>query len=313
MIHTEETVEECVEAPTKQYRMAALDLDGTLLHSNHKLSERTKTALHHLHGKGFLLMIATGRALTSVFEHVKDLRLESIPVVCANGARGVVCGVDDEGTVSVSELFYNPVPESIVHRTILEAREMGYVVQYYVNNTIYANPKTDFHRLVCEKYMALTGAKTVFVEDEFEAALQLGLPSKLLVLCPVPEQDEMMQHFSSVFRWSHDGEPPSMVRGSLGWFMEMLHPTVCKGNGLALMCHHLNIDVDDVVAFGDADNDYEFLQLAGKGVAMKNGQDVVKKVADQITDFTNNEDGVVRTLEAMENDGTLVFTTSFKL
>lgn len=294
------------QALRKQFRMAALDLDGTLLNAKHKLSEHTISTLRDFHARGFLFMIATGRSLDNVFAHLIELRLP-LPVVCSNGSRGVLCNISEDGTVGVNEVFSNPVPESVVSRTILEAREMGYVVQYYVNDKIYANPKTEFHRSVCQRYIELTGAKTVFVQDDFEEVLKLGLPSKLLVLCPVPEQDQMMEHFSLVFRESHDGDPPSMVRGSLGWFMEMLHPSVCKGNGFAQMCHHLDIKVDDVIAFGDADNDYEFLQLAGKGIVMKNGRDVVKRISDEETEFTNDEDGVARKLKALEENGDLVF------
>jgi hydroxymethylpyrimidine pyrophosphatase-like HAD family hydrolase len=55
------------------------------------------------------------------------------------------------------------------------------------------------------------------------------------------------------------------------------------------MCALLNISVDDVVAFGDGENDVEFLSIAGKGIAMKNARETAKKAADQVIPYTNNE------------------------
>jgi hydroxymethylpyrimidine pyrophosphatase-like HAD family hydrolase len=63
-----------------------------------------------------------------------------------------------------------------------------------------------------------------------------------------------------------------------------------------------------VVAFGDGDNDLEFIQFAGRGIVMKNGRDVVKQVADEVIDFTNDEEGVRRTLQRMQQNGQLVMT-----
>jgi hydroxymethylpyrimidine pyrophosphatase-like HAD family hydrolase len=105
------------------------------------------------------------------------------------------------------------------------------------------------------------------------------------------------------------GEEATIIRGHGGWFLEVLHPDVCKGYGLKSMCQHLKIPMQDVVAFGDGDNDYEFIQMAGKGVVMKNGRDVCKEVADEVIDYTNDEDGVLKTLQRMEMEGALVFPT----
>ena len=79
-----------------------------------------------------------------------------------------------------------------------------------------------------------------------------------------------------------------------------------KGAGLERLCRELlAVPLSAVVAFGDGDNDVEFLTLAGRGIVMKNGRRVAKEVADEMTKYTNNEDGVVRTLLEMEQQGLL--------
>merc|ERR1712113_223179 len=137
-----------------------------------------------------------------------------------------------------------------------------------------------------------------------------GLPSKQLVLCQNDQQDDMIESFEKTLNTKDfliEGKAPHIVRGSMGWFLEILHPEVNKGGGLKAMCDHLGIPLSNVVAFGDGDNDLEFIEMAGCGVAMKNARDVLRTVADEIIEFTNDEEGVVKTLQRLEKDGNLMF------
>ncbi len=59
----------------------------------------------------------------------------------------------------------------------------------------------------------------------------------------------------------------------------------------------MKINTNDVIAFGDTSNDNEMLKAAGWGVCMKNGSNDTKAIADDITDFTCDEDGLGRYLE----------------
>jgi hydroxymethylpyrimidine pyrophosphatase-like HAD family hydrolase len=71
--------------------------------------------------------------------------------------------------------------------------------------------------------------------------------------------------------------------------VEILSPNVHKGHGLKQLCLEIGVPLEEVIAFGDGDNDIEFLELAGKGIAMKNARDTLKAVADEITEWTNDE------------------------
>jgi Cof subfamily protein (haloacid dehalogenase superfamily) len=311
---TEPTATAAKQAPTvtsqQQYRMVALDLDGTLLNSQHQLSEATLIYLRYLDNQGFTVIIATGRAIPTVYETIQALNLpRPIPVVCSNGAEGYLCSIV-KGTVKKQPLFSTPVPEAVAKRTLELSKELGFVTQYYVGDNIYANPRNEQHLQLTGLYQELTGCNTIYVQDDFVMAWQIGLPSKQLVLCPTQDQDFMMeacQKELSKEAFLVNGKPTTIVRGNLGWFLEVLHPDVCKGNGLILMCKYLEIELKECLAFGDGDNDIEFLQLAGKGFAMKNARNVVKAIADEVIEYNNDEDGVIRTLKAMESQGSLAF------
>jgi Cof subfamily protein (haloacid dehalogenase superfamily) len=297
-----------------KYCMAALDLDGTLLHSNHSMSEATRDYLLHLHRRGFQLMIATGRGLSTVYEHIQYLGLPQLPVVCSNGARGLWSFTSNESvdtsttSVTLQPVFFTPVPQAVVQTSIQLARQLGLVTQYYDGDEIYANPSLPHHYELTERYRELTGSKTVYVQDDFK---DFDPPSKLLILCREKEQDAVMDHFQRELGQEAclvRGKSATIVRGSMGWFIEVLHPDVNKGSGLQKMCQNMEVPLSQVIAFGDGDNDYEFIEMAGRGIVMKNGRKVVKEVADQVIDYTNDQDGVMKTLQQLETQGCLMFS-----
>lgn len=298
----------------RRFRMVAVDLDGTLLQSNRKISQATRDYLVELHCQGILVCICTGRSVTAVYEYVRHLSLPSLPVVCSNGARGIQCSVGSNDDVSVKELFCTHVPKDVAEKTIALSQEMGYMVQCCIGAEIYADPREP-HHFELTQYRQVTGNATIIVTDAFQKALQQGLPSKMIVFCPNvllnhQEQDAMMDVFEK--RLFEAGVDATVIRGSrsLGWSLEILHADVNKGHGLRNMCKHLKVDLDHVVAFGDEDNDIEFLQLAGRGIAMGNGREAVKKVADQICEYTNDEDGVLKILQRIAKEGELVLSLS---
>ena len=68
-----------------------------------------------------------------------------------------------------------------------------------------------------------------------------------------------------------------------------------KGKGLALLCEHLNIPIDQTIACGDSENDLDIMKAAGLGVAMANAPEAIRALADDIT-LSNDEHGVAAML-----------------
>ena len=74
--------------------------------------------------------------------------------------------------------------------------------------------------------------------------------------------------------------------------VEFQDPRVNKGFALKKYCKDNGISLDNVIAFGDAQNDNSMLEIAGWGVSMLNGSDSTKKIADDVTDFDCDHDGL---------------------
>nr|AAC42243.1 hypothetical protein [Arabidopsis thaliana] len=98
---------------------------------------------------------------------------------------------------------------------------------------------------------------------------------------------------SSVIRpyWSEaTGDRANVVQAQSD-MLEIVPPGTSKGNGVKMLLNHLGVSPDEIMAIGDGENDIEMLQLASLGVALSNGAEKTKAVADVIG-VSNDQDGV---------------------
>ncbi|GIP35458.1 Cof-type HAD-IIB family hydrolase [Paenibacillus sp. J2TS4] len=90
--------------------------------------------------------------------------------------------------------------------------------------------------------------------------------------------------------------PTLKITWSAAHNIEISQNGVSKETGIRTICDHLGIQMSEVMAIGDNINDLELIQTAGLGVAMGNGEERLKRVADRITD-TNEQDGVAKAIQ----------------
>jgi len=154
------------------------------------------------------------------------------------------------------------------------------------------------------RYQALTGVPAHKYVSSYDEGIAAGAPYKLLVMTDDADVDTTLALLESRL----PADLVKLIRGSPPFFVEVLHPHVDKGAGLRQVCAGLQIPLGEVVAFGDGDNDIEFLQTAGLGVAMSNARPTLKAVASRVTDRSHDEDGVAAALRQMEASGELAVT-----
>jgi len=293
------------EADMVRFKVVALDLDGTLLGPDHEVSAKAVEYLTYIQNRGIHIVIATGRSASCVFDTIKKLNLDQadFPLVCSNGATGLKVS---KCTTRQQVLFEEPVNKDLTKRTLALAQSLGLTVQYYLQNEIHVHTATYGHRHLVRRYSQLTGTRQIEVNNpNYESVMCQGLPLKLLVLCDEDKVDDV------TLQLQHElGQEAHVIRGTPPFFVEVLNAQVCKGHGLRRLINSTmpSISPKQVVAFGDGDNDVEFLQWAGHGVAMKNARESLKQVADEVLNWTNAEDGVILKLQEMEQRGQLDFT-----
>lgn len=167
----------------------------------------------------------------------------------------------------------------------------NFVLNVYFGDSIFADCRTDSHRKLCKRYEVLTSCKYEYVNDGYTKFRNFEIP-KILILVEEEDLDKVYNEVTAMF-----SSTSTIVRGN--FFVEILNPKVNKGVGLHGLCSSLKIPLDQVVAFGDGDNDIEFLQTAGHSVAMTNGTVNAKFNAKTVSEFSNHDDGVAHELKKL--------------
>jgi hypothetical protein len=156
-----------------------------------------------------------------------------------------------------------------------------------------------------QRYKELTGARHTYVDSYEHLVSTRGLPSKILLM--TDDVDGVCAAAAAIAARAQTHAPTyHAIRGSPPFFVEFLDVDTCKGRGLEKLCGLLGVGLGGVVAFGDGDNDVEFLQAAGFGIAMCNARPAVRACADAVSAQPNTKDGVAHELEVLMTAGRLV-------
>ncbi|MDF2723382.1 MAG: hydrolase [Paenibacillus sp.] len=256
------------------YRLIALDVDGTLLNDRHELSERTKQAVRDVAAAGASIVLCTGRSPTGV-----------IPIMEQLGLAGTVITHNGAATVRSAD-------RSIMHVYPFAADQLLELIRYCRERGLHMDICTPFHLHVEVDLESETAAmySTMLVEPVRVAdLLQLDeAPVKFTVFAGKDVLDAVEQD------WRAFNMPLSIMRSG-DYFIDVMHPQATKGNALKLLADSLGVDRSQVMAIGNYYNDVEMLRFAGLGIAMDNSPDEVKRQADAVT-ASNNEDGVYAAL-----------------
>lgn len=265
-------------------RLIATDLDGTLLNSAHVVTPRTERALKAAIAQGVQVIFATGKTMHSRRALVKQLDLNTPGVY----SQGLVL-LNADGSVR----YRRDLDRETARPVITFVEERGYNLVAVAEGgthilTERLSSLTDFMIAHHEPYPELVGPLSAVID---RVAL-----TKLLIEIPPAELPGVRDELARL-----TGGKVELVR-SMPQLLEVLPPGASKGDGLRRLLDDLAIDPQHVIAFGDAENDLEMLQMVGLGVAMGNATDSVKAVADYVT-ASNDEDGVGRAVERFVLNG----------
>lgn len=261
-----------------KYKLLALDMDGTLLNSQKKISSRTKSAINNLIQRGIHVVIGTGRDLAEVSDYRNDFKGMNYAVLMSGGLifdfsndKPVkVHGLDEETIFKLID-FGLEVDAMIHLHTVRQsiAREVDIQNMAAFGMGVYQEM---FNR-ICVRY---ANAKD-FVRSHSGEVVKVNLYHR--------NKNSRDKNFARI-------QPLNLsISFAEAFNLEMSPANITKGSGLRELCELLNIDLAETVAVGDAPNDKEILQIAGVGVAMGNSSAEIKKIADFIT-LDNDNDGV---------------------
>lgn len=275
----------------KDIRIVSLDLDGTLLDSQKRLSEANRAALEEAAAKGVHIVPTTGRFFGMMPQAIRDLPFVRYAI-----------------TINGAQVFDRETGDAIVREEIpldmaLEILRLldGYDIIYdcYRSNWGWM---TESLQDKAEEYA--TDAHYVKMVREFRnpvpdlkehlksTAAEGDVQKIMLFARNAPGSDAVTKAIAEAVAERF----PSIKATSSTWNnLELNIATAHKGNALGRFAEHLGLTLDNCMALGDGTNDLTMIEAAGLGVAMSNAHPLVLAAADHVT-VSNDEDGVAKAI-----------------
>lgn len=266
-----------------KYRLVALDLDGTLLDSQLQIRSQTIDALQRVREQGVEVMIVTGRHHTAAHAYWHQLDLE-LPAICCNGTY-----IYDFR--SCRPLVGEPLTMEESHELLALVRDYGIHAMVYVDDVMaYETQSQHLCNLLKWSTTLPDHLRPRFEPvDSFERLIdEAEMRWKFLV---AGDDMKALEDFNEAVSRQLQ---LSCVRSAHNR-IDITHAGNNKGSRLAEFIAQRGILPQEVVAFGDQDNDKEMLELAGLGVAMGNSHEAVRGHADWVTG-TNDSDSIADVL-----------------
>ncbi|WP_232735767.1 Cof-type HAD-IIB family hydrolase [Alteribacter populi] len=277
-------------------RLIATDMDGTLLNSERKISKANAEAIRYAESKGITVAVATGRDYTEAIAPLKEAGLR-LPLICVNGAEMR----SRDGQI----LSQAPLDKTLYNQMSAILREENvYYEMYTTKGSFTENQQKGIDIVVnimmstgefatYDEVMKVAEARfkegAVSVTDDYQSVLTNDV--KIYKLLAFSEDDGSRERAKQRLL---DLSEVS-VSASASENLEITHLQATKGKALEKLAKDLDVSIRETMALGDNLNDVSMLSIAGVSVAMKNGEDEVKKISDRVT-ASNVEDGVAKAI-----------------
>lgn len=261
------------------YKLYAFDLDGTLLNSQKELTEPNKRALREMKDSGGIVALASGRLGSSV-QKVAD-QLGFAPALLTLNGAAVYAYETDRYRQVYSALLGN----SYAHHLLDYAVSADFALNFYADGKLFSW-RNGMNAKWIDLYYAQTRTACEFV-DKLET-LKSQIPNKIIFVGDPQVLDKEEASFRQM--WN---DQIYIVR-TWDYYLEFLSLEANKAKGLAALAAACGIDMSEVAAFGDADNDIPMLEVAGMGIAMSNATVGAKRVARVTSKWSNDEDAIAR-------------------
>lgn len=282
-----------------KYKVIVMDVDGTLVNSEKKITLNTKKALIQAQKQGIILILASGRPTSGLIDLTKELDMDKYNglIVSFNGSKIIDCTTNEvlfNETMSVEEgqAVLNHMKKFNVISMIDKDKYM------YVNDVFNNEIEVDGKAFNVIQYEA-RGGKFKLCEKE-DLADFADYPLNKILTAASPKylekyHKEMMEPFKNSLSCMFTAP----------FYFEFTAKGIDKAKALDTVLRKLGYNKDEIIAFGDGHNDSSMVKYAGLGIAMDNAVKELKDIADYIT-LSNDEDGIAHAIDKFVNTEVLV-------
>ena len=258
-----------------KYKLLVIDVDGTLL------NDHTKAAILKAQQMGVHVVLASGRPTGGILPLAQELELNNYGgyVISYNGAQ-----IIDMPTGKV--LFEKRLNPELIPYLDKKAKKNDFAIFTYLEDFLITDSIDD----PFVQQEANLNNMHIRQVSNFPNAIDFE-PCKCILASDNEEELVGLEN-----HWKKKLAGAADVFRSEDYFLEVVPPSVDKGNAMALLMEMLKMSREEVIAIGDGIADVPMLQLAGLGIAMGNARDSVKVCATAMT-LTNEQDGVAVAIE----------------
>lgn len=271
----------------EKIKLIALDLDGTLLDSQKRLSQRNEKALKACIERGIWIVPCTGRIWNGVPDFIRN-----IP--------GIRYGITTNGAMveDISEhrvLDERKLSWELALDILQLARQFHTMYDVYMDGVGYGEARfmENMSRFqVPDIIQKMIRQTRTIVPDVMEEVRRRRIPAEKVNYF-FGDQEERARARAALLE-----RGDVVVSSSLSNNLEINAIGATKGEAILRLAKHLGLKQEETMGFGDGENDVTMMRLAGVGVAMKNAEEALKQEADYVTD-SNDEDGVAVMIEKL--------------
>jgi Cof subfamily protein (haloacid dehalogenase superfamily) len=260
-----------------KYKLAAIDLDDTLLAPDKSISSANKQAVEDLRSAGIHVVLASGRTAESMQRYYDELGLTG-PMITNNGAF-----VKDPAAEEV--LLRIALPADLAGRVINGGLERGFSVVCSLEGEVFASEESPWVNL----YESRTGRRDV------RHHLPENVKERQIVkIIWLSSPDRILNGLSSARELFADSLNYMITEPE---YVEFMEKRADKSTGVKTVADFYGVSQAEVLAFGDNNNDVGMLRWAGAGIAVGNGSNSAKNAADFVGP-PGREDSFARALAA---------------
>lgn len=261
------------------YKLIAIDMDGTLLNDQFNISTETIATLKDAKQKGAIIAICTGRPVNGVRQY--EALLDGIIDYSISYNGGLIEDITKERYINKSFLTY----EDVIYLHEI-SNQVNAPIHFYDEHNLYTTNKQINKYTVMDAYVGQTPLHyiekaQICKDSQFPKVQFIDEPDRLAAII-----EQLPKHLYDTYT----------IMQSEPYFLEFVSKQTNKGIALETLAKKLNIAREQIIAFGNNENDIAMLNYAGCGVAMANATNAVKQIAD-IETLTNNEHGVAHMIE----------------
>jgi Cof subfamily protein (haloacid dehalogenase superfamily) len=271
-----------------------LDMDGTILNHQNKVSIHTKEIIDDLRNQGIFVFIATGRSVDEI-EGVVPQGFQVDGLITSNGMAG---------NVGKEVVFKHSLALELVETIIEKARKNKVYYELFPYGTSRVTLKQDKQYVVDEIRDPkpdsvgvnewLSRKQAIKEEISWKDNIEGNEFSKFYFFARTKDHIDSWKYELDKVKKEID----FTTSISSDHNVEVMVSNVNKATGIKQMLKRFDLSEGETLAIGDSDNDLPMLQFVSYAVAMKNAPDHIKEIVNDITDFTCDEDGVYHYLKS---------------